>query len=122
MRSLEEPYFVGARSQLEESAWTKAWGEGRAMSMEAAIEYALLEEEPSTITPSSAAPEQPAGLTPREVEVLKLVAAGMTNAQVAQGLFISPRTVQRHLTSIYHKLGVSSRTTATRFAIEHGLV
>ncbi len=68
------------------------------------------------------APERPAGLTSREVEVLGLVAAGMTNAQVAQALFLSTRTVHRHLNSIYRKLGVSSRTAATRFAIEHGLV
>jgi DNA-binding CsgD family transcriptional regulator len=122
MRPLEEPYLLGARSQLEENEWTEAWREGRAMSMEATIEYALMEEEPSAITLSSAAPAQPAGLTLREIEVLELVAAGMTNAQVAQGLFISPRTVQRHLNSIYRKLGVSSRTAATRFAIEHGLV
>ncbi len=57
----------------------------------------------------------------REVEVLGLVAAGLTNAQVAQRLFLSPRTVHRHLNSIYHKLGVSSRSAATRFAIEHDL-
>ena len=82
MRALEEPYLVGARSQLEEGAWTAAWEEGRAMSMETAIEYALSEEEPSTITSSAAPTEQlstpvsehPAGLTPREVEVLGLVA------------------------------------------------
>ncbi len=92
------------------------------MSMEAALEYALSEDESSTTTPSSAAPEHTAGFTPREVEVLGLVAAGMTNAQVAQRLFLSPRTVQRHLNSIYRKLGVSSRSAATRFALEHGLV
>ncbi len=91
------------------------------MSMEAAIEYALSEEEPSTTTPSSAAPKQPAGLTSREVEVLELVAAGMTNAQIAKELSVSPRTVETHLTSIYHKLGVSSRAAATRFALEHGI-
>jgi len=60
-------------------------------------------------------------LTPREVEVLGLVAEGLTNPQVAQRLFLSPRTVQRHLNSVYHKIGVSSRTAATRFALEHGL-
>jgi DNA-binding NarL/FixJ family response regulator len=54
--------------------------------------------------------------------VLGLVATGMTNAQAAQRLFISPRTVQRHLNSIFHKLGVGSRAAATRFAVEHGLV
>ena len=94
------------------------------MGTEGAIEYALSEEEPSTTTPSSTpeqpsapAPEHPGGLTSREVEVLGLVAGGMTNAQVANRLFLSPRTVQTHLNSIYHKLGVSSRTAATRFAL-----
>ena len=64
----------------------------------------------------------PAGLTAREVEVLCLVAHGMTNAQVAEHLVISPRTVNWHLTVIYSKLGVSSRCAATRYAIEHNLV
>ena len=130
MRALEEPYLVGARSQLEEGAWSAAWEEGRAMSMETAIEYALSEEEPSTITSPAAPTEQlstpvsehPAGLTPREVEVLGLVAEGLTNPQVAQKLFLSPRTVQRHLNSVYRKLGVSSRTAATHLALEHDLL
>jgi DNA-binding CsgD family transcriptional regulator len=60
-------------------------------------------------------------LSEREAEVLKLVAAGLTNAQVAQRLFLSPRTVNAHLTSVYRKLGVGSRSAATRFAFEHGL-
>ena len=63
-----------------------------------------------------------AGLTPREIEVLRLVAEGLTDAQVAERLFLSPRTVSQHLRSIYNKLGVSSRAAATRFAIEHGLL
>ncbi|MGN6814248.1 MAG: helix-turn-helix transcriptional regulator [Thermomicrobiales bacterium] len=63
----------------------------------------------------------PGGLTAREVEVLRLVAQGLTNAQVADRLFLSPRTVGRHLDSIYSKLAVSSRAAATRFALEHGL-
>jgi DNA-binding NarL/FixJ family response regulator len=71
--------------------------------------------------PPSSAPEYPAGLTSREVEVLRLVAGGLTSAQVAKELFLSRRTVDTHLTSIYHKLGVSSRAAATRFALEHDL-
>ena len=67
-------------------------------------------------------PAYPAGLTTREVEVLRLVAAGLTDAQVAEHLVISVRTVNKHLTSIYNKLGVSSRAAATRFAVEHHLV
>src|SRR5690349_7012909 len=67
-------------------------------------------------------PAYPAGLTAREVEVLRLVAEGLTDAQVAEHLVISLRTVNTHLTSIYNKLGVSSRTAATRFAVERHLV
>jgi DNA-binding CsgD family transcriptional regulator len=61
-------------------------------------------------------------LTAREREVLRLVAEGMTDAEVANRLSISPRTVGQHLQSIYNKLGVSSRTAATRIAIEGQLV
>jgi len=86
------------------------------MEMERAAEYALEPRE------SSAPPAYPAGLSAREVEVLRLVANGMTNALVAKELFISPNTVNRHLNSIYSKLGVSSRAAATRFAAEHLLV
>jgi len=64
----------------------------------------------------------PAGLTQREVEVLHLVAQGLTDGAVAERLFISPRTVSQHLRSIYGKLGVASRAAATRFAVEHDLV
>ncbi len=61
-------------------------------------------------------------LSPRELDVLQLVARGLTDAEVAEQLFISSRTVSGHLQSIYNKLGISSRTAATAFAYEHGLV
>ncbi|WP_129788425.1 response regulator transcription factor [Promicromonospora panici] len=64
----------------------------------------------------------PGGLSPREVEVLRLVAAGRSNAQVADALFLSEKTVARHLSNIFTKLGVSSRTAASAFAYEHGLL
>ena len=122
-----EARLATARSQLEEATWVAAWAEGRAMSPEQAIEYALSAEEPAA-TPFSSATTQPssmtehtADLTSREVEVLGLVATGMTSAQIAEELFLSTRTVETHLTSIYHKLGVSSRAGATRLALEHGL-
>jgi DNA-binding CsgD family transcriptional regulator len=63
----------------------------------------------------------PAGLSAREVEVLRLVAQGLTNPQVAERLYLSPRTVEQHLRSIYNKLGVSTRAAATRFAVSNGL-
>ena len=61
------------------------------------------------------------GLTAREVEVLKLVAAGLMNRQIAERLAVSTRTVDAHLRSIYAKLGVKSRSAATRFAVDRHL-
>jgi predicted ATPase/DNA-binding NarL/FixJ family response regulator len=118
-RSLHQSRVADTRSQLDEEAFAAAWAEGRAMTSEQAIEYAL----DHSATPETTVRETyPAGLSTREVEVLRLVAQGMTNAEVAEKLFISPRTVNWHLGSVYRKLGVSSRTEATRFAIEHDLL
>jgi len=61
------------------------------------------------------------GLTQREVEIIRLVAAGMTNRQTAERLALSIRTVDAHLRSIYAKLGIKSRSAATRYAVEHNL-
>ncbi len=64
----------------------------------------------------------PSGLTAREAEVLRLVASGRSNAQIAADLVLSEKTVARHLSNIFTKLEVGSRTAATAFAFEHGLV
>jgi DNA-binding NarL/FixJ family response regulator len=61
------------------------------------------------------------GLTDREVGVLRVVAEGLTNAQVAKGLHLSEHTVAPHLRSIFRKTGVASTSAATRYALEHGL-
>jgi len=65
--------------------------------------------------------ESPDGLTPRECEVLALVADGRSNRQIGEALYISDRTVARHLTNIFHKIGVTSRTQAARYAIDRGV-
>jgi ATP/maltotriose-dependent transcriptional regulator MalT len=67
-------------------------------------------------------PALPAGLTEREAEVLRLVAGGLTNNEIATELFLSPKTVSRHLSNIFTKIGVSSRASATAFAAEHHLL
>ena len=67
-------------------------------------------------------PSSPNDLTEREVEVLRLVAHGLTDAQVADALVISPRTVNAHLRSIYSKLDITSRHTATLLAIQQQLI
>ena len=119
------------RTQLGEQAFTAAWAKGRGMTPEQALAASKLSPAPapepvlSPLAPSlkeaATAPKYPGGLSTREVEVLRLVAQGLTDAQVAEQLVISPRTVNWHLTSIYSKLQVSSRSAATRYAIEHHL-
>ena len=73
-------------------------------------------------TESPAAVVYPAGLSAREVEVLRLVAEGLSNPQVGARLFLSPRTVEQHLRSVFHKTGVTSRVAAARWAADHALV
>ena len=65
---------------------------------------------------------RPGGLTDREVEVVRLVAGGHTNRAIAGQLFLSEKTVARHLANIYAKLDVPSRAAATAYAYDHGLV
>jgi DNA-binding NarL/FixJ family response regulator len=74
-------------------------------------------------TLTSAAPSRHLhGLTPRELQVLRLVAAGETNKVIASKLFLSEKTVDRHVSNIFAKLDVSSRAAATAFAYQHKLV
>jgi DNA-binding NarL/FixJ family response regulator len=120
--------IAAARAQLGEKAFAAAWNEGRSMTLEQVLTArgpaTLPEQETAVLQPSAdqAVLTYPAGLTAREVEVLRLVAQGLTDAQVAEQLVISRRTVNWYLTVIYSKIGVSSRSAATRYAIEHHLV
>ncbi|HEX6483159.1 MAG TPA: tetratricopeptide repeat protein, partial [Ktedonobacteraceae bacterium] len=120
---------ASSRTRLGEQAFATVWAKGRKLSLEQALATAgrvalstpTQREQASSPTPVSP-PPYPDGLTAREVEVLRVVAQGLTNEQVAERLVISPRTVDTHLTSIYSKIGVTSRVAATRYAIEHHLV
>jgi DNA-binding CsgD family transcriptional regulator len=110
-----------ARAQLGEKNFAARWTQGRTMTLEQALAaqgQGVVPVSMTTPTPSTA---HPAGLTAREVEVLRLVARGLTDLQIAEQLTLSPRTVHAHISSIYGKLGVSSRSMATRYAIEHNL-
>ena len=121
---------AGVRAQLDPAMFMAAFTRGRALSLDQAIAYAQAQSRPSE---HGTLPSQPtsttavsaanlAGLTEREIEVLSLVAQGLTDAQVASQLVISRRTVNGHLRSIYSKLDVSSRTAAVHFAVTQGLV
>ena len=95
--------LAAVRSALSESTFDAAWAEGRAMSPEQAFEYALGEPPHE---------ENTHPLTRREMEVLRLVAEGMSNQQIAASLVLSEHTVHRHVANVLGKLGVSSRTAA----------
>ena len=110
-----------ARVHLGEKAFTAAWGQGRSMTPKQALAAKGLKPTPPPAATMTPPPTYPDGLTAREVEVLRLVAKGFTDAQVAEALVLSPRTVHAHLSSVYSKLGITSRSAATRYAIEHDL-
>jgi DNA-binding CsgD family transcriptional regulator/tetratricopeptide (TPR) repeat protein len=115
-----ERSLSAARVQLGERAFAAAWTQGRSMTAKQAV--AAQGQKPTpTSTTTAAPPPYPAGLTAREVEVLRLVAGGLTDLQIADKLVLSPRTVHAHISSIYSKLGVTSRSAATRYAMEHHL-
>lgn len=106
--------------------FTVAWEEGRAMS----AQQVVAAQEPISITGKAVAESAgihgktrfPNRLTRRETEVLRLVAEGLTDAQIAQKLVLSTGTVSWYVRSICGKLSVSSRTAATRAAIEQNLL
>lgn len=125
------PHLERARATLGAQAFGRAWAEGERLTtveIQGMLEAFHLGGRETPVASEKAGPTAPAqppsgthGLTPREAQVLRLVAAGLTDAQVAERLVISPRTVGKHLQSIYSKLYLPSRTAATRWAIEHGL-
>lgn len=123
-----ENFIAAARAQLGEKTFTAMWAEGRTMPIETLLHPSDIAPSPpeTRVTQSTTIAKlpvtYPAGLTIREVEVLRWVAMGLTDIQVADKLIISSRTVSTHLRSIYNKLGVTSRSAATRFAVEHHLV
>jgi DNA-binding CsgD family transcriptional regulator len=118
-----------ARAQLGEQAFATAWVEGGTMTLDQVLgEQGKAKASTPAETTHPARPmtkpsaSSPDGLTAREVEVLRLLAQGLTSAQIAEQLVISVVTVNFHVRSIYSKLGVTSRAAATRYAVEHHLV
>ncbi|OLE34685.1 MAG: hypothetical protein AUG45_03795 [Ktedonobacter sp. 13_1_20CM_3_54_15] len=123
-----ERLVAAVRTQLDEVVFASTWAEGQTMTPEQALAAQGQATIPAPVvagqpSPSLAKlPSFPAGLTTREVEVLCLLATGLTDAQIAEQLVLSLHTVHAHLRTIYSKLGVTSRSAATRYAFEHQLV
>ncbi|WP_338248836.1 LuxR C-terminal-related transcriptional regulator [Dictyobacter halimunensis] len=112
------------KKNISEKAFSENWSVGRNMSLPQTLGMIAnihLHKKHEAVAEKSRA-AYPAGLTTREVDVLRLLAEGLTDVLIAQKLVLSPRTVNTHLRSIYAKLGVTSRTAASRFAFEHKLV
>ena len=145
-QSLLERSLAPARQVLGPRA-PAAFAVGQAMPLEDAARYAVeavgdappAEDDLSAAPPPPGAPPEagvapagatgppegrkrlPGGLTEREGEVLRLVTAGKTNRQIAADLFLSEKTVARHMNNIFDKIGVSSRAAATAFALREGI-
>ena len=127
-RELEAPYEaarvrvlvgLGCRGLADEDTAALELDAARAAFSElgAALDVARVDALAKSVTSGD-----PHGLTSRELEVLRLLSAGATNKAIAADLVLSVRTVDRHVSNIFAKLGVSSRTAATAYAHEHGLV
>ena len=133
-RAFIERARLAVLSQLSEEAYTAAWAEGKALSPTqtlATVRTALASQSHmarmrrargSDVSHQASSSAAATVLTAREVEVLRLVARGLTDAQVAEALVISRRTVNAHLRSIFTKLRITSRNALTYFALEHGLI
>jgi predicted ATPase/DNA-binding CsgD family transcriptional regulator len=124
-----ERWVAEVRNQLDEKTWTQALTQGREMTLEHLLATDVTDEGEISVSPpflqvpaTSSSSLSPSGLTARELEVLRLLAQGLSNGEIAEQLVISPRTVSTHLTSIYGKISVSSRSAATRYALENHLV
>jgi len=105
------------------AAMAKPVAAGRSMNLDHAVAYARNEMAAVRLERASlSSVGRPAGLSKREVEVLRLVAEGLTTREIAQRLFISAKTADRHIQNLYAKIGASTRAAATRWGYEQGLV
>ena len=111
-----EASVAALRDAMGEQDFDAAWAEGAALSTEEAIAYAQ-RGRGQRKRPASGW----ASLTPAERDVVRLVSEGLANKDIATRLFVSPRTVQTHLTHVYTKLGLSSRVQLVQEAARHSL-
>ena len=120
LHALHERYREVLKRSLGEVSFAAAFAEGGAWPAPRVVEYAL-GAEPDAQPMIGCTTPRAGGLSPREAEVVRLVAAGHTNRQIASVLTLSEKTVSRHLDNIFSKLGISSRAAATAFAVRSGL-
>ena len=117
-----ECVLAATRSRLDGGAFAEAWREGQALAVDEAVAEArrLLAAPASAPSPAQWSPQP--GLSPREMDVLRLLVAGHHDREIAAALRVSPRTVQTHVAGLFNKLGVNNRVEATALAVRRGLV
>jgi DNA-binding CsgD family transcriptional regulator len=105
------------RGRMNPNDFRSSWSEGQVLPFQQVIA-----EVEQLLAPPLVKIRDPNALTPRELDVLRLLAQGLSDAQIAEKLVVSRRTVTTHLTVIYYKFGVNSRSAAIRYALDHELV
>ena len=123
------------QQNLSKAAAATAWSEGQALSLEDAVAYALTDLDFPALDATRSATHTaereagarngaayPDGLSPREVQVLRLIAGGRSNREIANELVVSVRTVEHHVGSIYGKIAAGGRVDAATYALQHNLV
>lgn len=116
-----EKHVRAVRDALDDAAFAAAWAEGQALAPEdVVVEATVVEPSPGAAVTAASALDKD-GLSPRELEVLRLMADGLTNQEIADRLFLSHRTATSHASSILGKLGLATRTAVVAYAIRHGL-
>lgn len=121
-RAAYDRAVAAARSHLGETAFAAAWSLGRArVPLPVSAPQHVASGSPEVSASSAPGSSFPAGLTAREVQVLRLVARGLTNSQIADELGLSEKTIAHHLTHIFNKTTSENRAAAVAFAFQHHL-
>jgi predicted ATPase/DNA-binding CsgD family transcriptional regulator len=117
-------FIAGLRDSLGNQRFEEVWSAGQAPAPEQAVAAARKTISDELVTPAAAraAPHAAAGLTARELDVLRLLAAGKSDREIGEALFIGTRTVQTHVANLFAKLGVNARAEAAAVAVRRGLV
>ncbi|HET9492962.1 MAG TPA: tetratricopeptide repeat protein, partial [Chloroflexia bacterium] len=119
-----ERIVAGVRAELDEETFERLSAEGRAMSLDEIMAFASTTGRTVSTGRAEASQANPADLTEREIQVLRLMALGKSNLEIGQELVLSRRTVERHISNIYEKIGASgkvARAAAAAYALRHGL-
>lgn len=120
IRERHERWLASAEGSLDPEARAAAWAEGRALTIDEVIAHAL--EEVGFVDPGTSKGTGPGRLSPREQEVLALVAEGHSNRKIAELLFVTEHTAKYHVSSLFNKLGTTTRAEAVARAVALGLL